>query len=310
MTQIQTPVANQPTTSKLGDQRKNVAAMLDKMKPQIQNALPKFITVEKMIRVAITAMSRTPKLLECEITTLLGAIMTSSQLGLMPDGVLGEAYLIPFKNTKKKIMECQFMIGYRGYVALALRSGQVKSIQARCVRKGDEFKYEFGLEPKLTHVPKGVSSTTEENEITHFYAVIQLMTGGALFEVMNCVEVNFIRDKSKAYAYADNKKETIWHLHYEEMGKKTVIRRLIKMAPLSPEINRAIGLDDLADVGANQKTNVELLDIPALDIQEVVFEEIIAEDSETNPDESTTNKNLKTGNKAVQQTRDLLTQQD
>lgn len=263
-----TELAKQNAPLTIADKRKNVANLLDKMKGQIANALPRFITPDKMIRVAITAMSRTPALLECEQTSLIGAIITSSQLGLMPDGVLGEAYLIPFRNNSKNRMECQFMIGYRGYVALALRSGQVKSIQARAVKKSDKFEYEFGLEPKLVHVPK-----SGDDEITHFYAVIQLMTGGTLFEVMTCDEVNFIRDKSKAYSFAHDKKKTIWFLHYEEMGKKTVIRRLIKMAPLSPEINRAVGLDDLADNGVNQKTNLELLDMPEIP-QEVIYEEV------------------------------------
>jgi recombination protein RecT len=250
--------------------RKQVSVLLDKMKPQIANALPRFITPEKMIRVAITAISRTPKLLECDQVSLLGAIMTSAQLGLMPDGVLGEAYLIPYNNNRLGKMECQFLIGYRGYCALALRSGQVKSIQARAVKQGDQFDYELGLEPKLTHKP-----LNPEGDITHFYAVIELMTGGRLFEVMTVREVNFIRDKSANYAYARDKSKTVWAQYYEEMGKKTVIRRLIKLAPLSPEINKAVGLDELADVGKNQLNGAELLDIPgAEEVQDIVYEEI------------------------------------
>lgn len=251
----QKPNVDRPLALK--EARGKVIALLNTMQPQIANALPRFITSEKMIRVAITAISKTPKLLECDQASLIGAIITASQLGLMPDGVLGEAYLIPFKLKGK--MTCQFMIGYRGYISLALRSGQVKSIQSRAVKKSDVFSYEFGLEPKMQHVPKSGS-----DEIIYFYAVIQLTTGGTLFEVMSAEDVNFIRDKSKAYAYADKKEDTIWHQHYEEMGKKTVIRRLIKVAPLSPEMNRAVGLDELGDAGANQKTNIDLLSLPNL----------------------------------------------
>lgn len=284
----------------LTKKRKSVADLLERMKGQIQNALPKFITPERMIRVAITAMSRTPKLLECDQTSLIGAIITASQLGLMPDGVLGEAYMIPFKVKGK--MQCQFMIGYRGYIALALRSGQVKSIQARAVKKSDEFHYEFGLEPKLTHLPKSGDDT-----ITHFYAVIQLMTGGTLFEVMTCDEINFIRDKSKAYAFAENKKETIWHINYEEMGKKTVIRRLVKIAPLSPEINRAAGLDDLADVEQNQKTNLELLEMPEF-AQEVTVE--IVEDETSQASESNTSATTGAGTKATNATLNAMKEKE
>lgn len=288
----------------VAEKRRTVVQLLDKMKGQIANALPKFITADKMIRVAITAISRTPKLLECEQTSLIGAIITSSQLGLMPDGVLGEAYLIPFNNRKRKIMEVQFMIGYRGYVALALRSGQVKSIQARAVKQSDDFNYEFGLQPKLEHKPKG-----NGGEITHFYAVIHLMTGGSLFEVMTIDEVNFIRDKSVAYQYATDKKDTIWTKHYEEMGKKTVIRRLIKMAPLSPEINRAVGLDDLADIGNNQKNNLELLDMPEVaNLQDAVYEEITNEENESANAEKLKTEEKAQGQtgKAIQETLDLL----
>jgi recombination protein RecT len=267
---METNQVTQQPQNQVAVRRKQVSDILDKMKPQIANALPRFITAEKMIRVAITAMSRTPKLLECDQTSLIGAIMTSSQLGLMPDGVLGEAYLIPFKNNRANKMEVQFLIGYRGYCALALRSGQVKSIQARAVKQGDDFNYELGLEPKLIHRP-----LNPEGEITHFYAVIELMTGGRLFEVMTAKEVNFIRDKSANYAYANNKANTVWGQYYEEMGKKTVIRRLVKLAPLSPEINKAVGLEDLADVGKSQLNGAEMLDVPgAEDFQDAVYEEI------------------------------------
>jgi recombination protein RecT len=131
-----------------------VSNLLQTYESTLKNALPTFLTPQRMIRVALTAMSKNPQLLDCTQPSLMGCILTAAQLGLLPDEVLGEAYLIPFKNTKKGTLECTFIVGYRGLCQLAMRSGQVKSVQARAVfaagePDGDQFVYEMGLDEKL-----------------------------------------------------------------------------------------------------------------------------------------------------------------
>lgn len=258
------------------EKQSSVKDLLEKYRGSISQALPKHITADRMMRVALTAMTKTPDLLFCTQHSLISAVITAGQLGLMPDSVLGECYLIPFNNTRKGTKECQIIVGYRGLCALAMRSGQVASVQARAVyaaneEGGDMFEYELGLEEKLKHVPNGL---TDNNRITHFYAIVKFKGGGHVFNVMTRKEVESVRDESKNYQFAKDKAETIWGKYFDEMGCKTVLRRLMKFVPLSPEIQQAIGTDEAAE-GGRQKLGVEILDAPETD-QEMI-EDIEAE---------------------------------
>lgn len=215
---------------------------LEKMKPQFMAALPKHITPDRMVRVAMTAIQNTPKLLECDQTSLISAVMRSAQLGLEPDGVLGQAYLIPYGN------KVQFIIGYKGLIDLARRSGDVTSIFAKEVRENDHFEYQFGLIDVLEHKP----AEGERGEITHFYAIAKFKSGGHHYDVMTVSEVNAIRDASQGYQSAKkfNKlADSPWVKNYDEMGKKTVIRRISKYLPMS--VQRAAIVDDLVESGKN-----------------------------------------------------------
>src|SRR5581483_7497984 len=129
------------------------------MKPQLEMALPRHLTAERLLRVAMTAVQNTPKLLECDRTSLYAAVMTCAQLGLEPDGVLGQAYLVPFAGR------VQFIPGYKGLITLARNSGDVVSISAHEVCKNDRFFYSFGLNERCEHVP----ADGDRGEVTHFY---------------------------------------------------------------------------------------------------------------------------------------------
>ena len=111
---------------------KNLKSLLDSAKKEIEAALPKHVTPERMMRIAMTEARKTPKLLECTPASFLGAVIQASQLGLEPGGALGHCYLIPYKN------EVNFMIGYRGMVALAMRSDKVSHVSCRGVQAGAE----------------------------------------------------------------------------------------------------------------------------------------------------------------------------
>ena len=105
-----------PTTLK---KSMSIAELIKAMEPEIKRALPSAITPERFTRMALSALNNTPKLRECTQISFLAALMNAAQLGLEPNTVLGEAYLIPFKN--KGVMECQFQVGYRGLINLAYR---------------------------------------------------------------------------------------------------------------------------------------------------------------------------------------------
>src|SRR5690554_309488 len=205
----------------------NLTTLIDKMRPRIARALPRHMAPARLARVVMTVLRQTPRLGQCTPESFLGALMTCAQLGLEP-GPLGHAYLVPYGR------EVTFVPGYRGLVELARRSGQVQSVQARIVRDGDEFDYEFGLEPKLRHRP----TADADKPVTHAYAVLRLKDGGVDFDVMTRAEIDAIRKRSRA---ANNGP---WVTDYAEMAKKTVLRRLLKTAPMSVEYQQAVANDE------------------------------------------------------------------
>lgn len=216
----------------------NVRALLERSKSQIALALPRHLSADRMLRIAMTSIRRTPKLASCSQTSLLGAVMQSAQLGLEPDGVLGHAYLVPFKD------DVQLIIGYKGLIDLARRSGQLSTIFARVVHAADAFEFAYGLSERLEHIP---SRDKDPGEVVAVYAVARLKDGGQQFEVMTKREVDEVRKQSRA---AD---DGPWVTHYEAMALKTVLRRLCKMLPASVELARAVSLDERADLGLPQQ---------------------------------------------------------
>ena len=224
------------------DKAANVRGLIERCRGQIAMALPKHMTPERMMRVCNTAISKTPALLDCEPRSLMGAIIQSSQLGLEPDGVLGHAYLIPFNNRKTGRTECQFIAGYKGLIELSRRSGQISTVYAHAVHANDEFRYTLGLDPTLIHKP----TSGEPGELIAVYAVCHLRDGGKQFEVLQRREIDAIRSQSKAGNSGP------WVTHYDEMAKKTALRRLCKLLPTSPELARAAALDELAEASQPQ----------------------------------------------------------
>lgn len=226
---------------------KSIAGLLadPKVKSQMALALPKHMTADRLARIATTEIRKVPALAKCNIESFMGAIMQCAQLGLEPGSALGHAYLLPFGNGKASdgLANCQLIIGYRGMIDLARRSGQIVSIAARAVHERDQFSYEYGLHEDLQHKP---CEDGEPGKLTHVYAVARLKDGGVQFEVMSKLEV----DKVKAQSKAGNNGP--WVSHYEEMAKKTVIRRLFKYLPVSIEMQQAVVLDERADAGLDQ----------------------------------------------------------
>ncbi|MBD1555247.1 recombination protein RecT [Pseudomonas typographi] len=209
-----------------------------KMKSQFAAALPKHMTAERMVRIVTTEIRKSPALVNCDQNSFLGAVIQCAQLGLEPGNSMGHAYILPYGK------QAQLIIGYRGMIDLARRSGQIISIAARTVREDDFFEYEYGLDEDIRHRP---SESDGQGRITHVYAVAKLQGGGRQFEVMSAAQVEAVRQQSKA------KDSGPWKTHWEEMAKKTVIRRLFKYLPVSVEIQKAVMLDEKADAGVDQE---------------------------------------------------------
>lgn len=209
---------------------------------QLSFALPKAMTPERLVRIVTTECRKTPALLNCNPESFLGAVLQCAQLGLEPGGALGHCYLLPFGNGKAKDgrPNAQLIIGYRGMIDLARRSGQIVSICAYTVHEKDHFEWRLGLDPDIQHVP---SPEADRGKMTYVYAVAKLKGGGVQFEVMSRAEVEKVRKQSKAGSSGP------WVTHFDEMAKKTVIRRLFKYLPVSIEAARAVEVDERADRG-------------------------------------------------------------
>ena len=216
-------------------QPKNMKDWIVAMKPQIEAALPSVITPERFTRMALTAVSSNPKLANCTPKSFMGALMNAAQLGLEPNTPLGQAYLIPYKN--KGVDEVQFQIGYKGLVELAHRSGEFKNIEARVVYENDTFEYEYGLEPKLVHRP----AMKDRGKPIYYYAVFTLVNGGFGFEVMSKEDIDIHKNK---YSQAADSKYSPWNTTYDSMAKKTVLKQVLKYAPIKTEFARKINEDE------------------------------------------------------------------
>ena len=227
------------TTDMIQVQAKNLKALLEASKKEIEAALPKHLTADRMLRIAMTEARKCPALLECTQPSFLGAIIQASQLGLEPGAALGHCWMIPFNNKRAGTKEVQFIIGYRGMIDMAGRAEKVSHVIARAVYQGDKFEFQYGLEESLVHVP----SDSADGPLTHVYAVVFLKDGRKIFDVMNVREVEAIRARSKS---ADSGP---WETDYEAMAKKSVVRRLFKYTPVSIELQTAVGMDEAAERG-------------------------------------------------------------
>ncbi|KAF6561955.1 recombination protein RecT [Paenibacillus sp. EKM202P] len=217
-----------------------IAAYMDKMKYQIAEAMPKHMSIERLSRIALTTIRTNPKLLECSIASLMGAVMQSAQLGLEP-GLLGHCYLIPFKNNKTNTTEVQFIIGYKGMIDLARRSGNIRSIVAHEVYENDFIELTYGLEENLKHVPwffRRDAKPAESGKVIGAYMVAIFNDGGHFIHYMPISEIEAHKKRSKS---ANNGP---WVTDYVEMCKKTVVRAGWKWLPISVEIASAVTQDE------------------------------------------------------------------
>ena len=236
------------------------------MMPEIKKALPNTITPERFTRIVLSAISNNKELQACTPQSFLASMMNSAQLGLEPNTPLGQAYLIPYKNHGT--LEAQFQIGYKGLIDLAYRSGQVKTIYAEAVYENDEFEYELGLNPKLVHKP----AIKDRGDVIYYYAVFKLTNGGEGFTVMSKDDIE--RHKNR-FSKAANAGFSPWSTNYDEMAKKTVIKKVLKYAPLSTDIQSQIAQDETIkrDISADMtlvNDEVEYVDVVDEETGEVV----------------------------------------
>lgn len=228
-------------------------AMLERAAPQIEAALPTYMSVERFTRITMTSIQMTPKLLDCTQISLISAIMQCAQLGLEPDNMLRHCHLVPFRDNKANESRVQIIIGYRGIMKLARNSDEVSAIEARTVLEKDRFVYRYGLDAQraLEHVP---SADMDPGMIRCAYAICRFRGGGEVFEVALPRHI----EKAKKSSRTAHRSDSPWKLHEEEMWRKTAIRRLEPFLPLDGLARRAFAIDEAGERGAQQYADLDL----------------------------------------------------
>lgn len=237
----------------------SIAELIKAMKPEIEKALPSVITPERFTRMALSALNTTPKLQDCSQISFLAALMNAAQLGLEPNTPLGQAYLIPYKNHGK--LECQFQVGYKGLLDMAYRNPDIQTIQAQVVYENDDFEYELGLEPKLVHKP----ALKDRGKMLLVYALWKSVNGGFGFEVMSKEDID---KHATRFSQSFNSSYSPWKTNYEEMAKKTVVKKVLKYAPIKSDFARAMETDSTI------KTEIA---VDMTEVQDVTETDVVAD---------------------------------
>lgn len=272
----QTDISNQlakkaGTNKRFEDFNKIIKKELADNFPAIKSLVPKHMTPERLARIALTAISRTPKLAECTPASIVGAVMNCATLGLEPN-LIGHAYLVPYWNSKSKIMECQFQIGYKGQIDLIRRTGDVSKIYAETVYENDLFVYIKGEDKRMIHIPFDMLHLLEnympntngdfmelmmseaiaeiksrnpkdQGKAVRYYSAYRLKDGSFDFTTMTADQC-FMHANKFSSSKKDGNLVGPWKDHFDSMAKKTCIKEMAKYMPISIEVQEKLALDE------------------------------------------------------------------
>lgn len=218
--------------------QQNMKALLEKSWPRIMAVIGNNLSPQRLYQMYVSTINREPQLASCSVESVLSCFMKCAALGLEPSNVdgLGRVYILPYgnKNMRTGQKEATLIIGYKGMIDLARRSGQIRDISARAVHEGDEFSYRYGLNEDLVHVP-----CAKPGKLTHVYMIANFKDGGHYMKVMNADEIEAAAHRSPSYG----KSMSPWKSDYEAMAMKTVIRRAFPYLPVSVEAQNAAASD-------------------------------------------------------------------
>jgi recombination protein RecT len=205
---------------------------LDQMVPEMERALPKHLTGDRIARLTLTLIRQNPRLLECTPQSFFGALMSTTALGLEP-GINGEAYLVPYEDRKQGIVECQLIVGYQGVAKLFYQHPLAKRVSAEYVCANDHFAYDKGLAQRLEHQP----AAGDRGPVVGYYAIAELTTGGLVFDYLSAARVKVLRG-GKVGPSGDIADPEHW------MERKTVLKQVLKLMPKSVELVAALHADE------------------------------------------------------------------
>ena len=239
-----------PTARKSGP-IETVRALLDRSKQELAAAAAGAMPVDRIMRVALTELRQTPDLQECDPVSFVGAVMMSTQLGLEIGRTLGEAYLVPRWNSRRRQLEVHFQPGYRGLIKLARNSKEIATVEAHVVYERDEFDFAYGSKPYIVHKP---ALAADRGPRRCVYAIAQLTNGHAQFIVLHPAEIErikgFVAGQSRDGQLKDSSPWVQWE---DAMWQKTAARRLVNWLPADTRLATAANLDALHEAGEAQQ---------------------------------------------------------
>jgi recombination protein RecT len=256
---LATRVANQAATRPAAPVQTGLKHQIQQMGEQFQLAMPRGFDANQLVRDALTCLSATPQLASCDPISVLGGLMTCAQLGLRP-AVLGQAWLLPMWDRRSGGNKATLVVGYKGYLELVHRSGQVESVNAHIIHENDTWDVEYGDSEHLTHKPNFFSDRGKP--ILYYATGRKRGASRSEFQIASLAEMQEHRDR---YAMAKKKGGEVvgpWRDNFDSMALKTMMLRLVKYLPQSPELVMA----QIADGGARTEL------APHADIVEVTQE--------------------------------------
>ncbi len=266
MTIIAKPIQPSKLTTALANQEqpKSIESLIQASIKELGRALPESMSADKLARVALTCVRLNPDLAKATPESFLGSLFVLAQLGLQP-GVAGQAYLIPFKNSRKingewkSFYEVTAVVGYRGLISMFYRSENALSIDVKTVYEGDFFEFEYGSGAYLKHRPK----LGGKGKPIAYYSIAKMRGDASLFHVMSAEEtLEHGKTHSKTYDAKAGKfyDSSPWAKEPESMCRKTVLIQLSKMLPTSTEFQKALSIDETS---RNYRSDIEsALDMP------------------------------------------------
>lgn len=212
--------------------RNTVVAFIKNHTQMLSESLPQHLSSERFVRLALTAMRKTPKLQVCTPESFIGALLTASALGLEPD-VAGECYLVPYDDRRKGITECQLIVGYQGVAKLFWQHPMAKHLEAEAVHENDVFDWQKGTDPFLRFRP----ASGDRGKVIAYYALAGLSNGASEFVVLSPDEVQILRG-GKVGTKGDIADPQRW------MERKTAVKQLLKLLPKSVILAQALRVDE------------------------------------------------------------------
>lgn len=225
------------------DFNQQMAEYFGKMAPAVKMVLPGTLNTERFIRIALSEVRKNPRLLKCSMESVAGAVMQSAIVGLEP-GPHGHVFLVPRWNKDIRSLECQFQMGYKGYIELAHRTSKMAYIDAEIVYEGDEFDFAHGSNKFLLHKPNIDSDKYGDPAFArYYYCFIKFKDGSETFKAMTRKQL--IQHMEK-FAPRDQQQNIVgpWTTNFDSMALKTPIRLLMKTTPITPEFQEQIARDE------------------------------------------------------------------